>query len=284
VLDDVLPLLRCPLCRAPLRRDGGAVSCPDGHAFDVARQGYVNLLPGGMRKDPGDTAAMVRARTDFLDRGHFAELAERVADLTAGLAGERAGCVVDAGAGTGYHLARTLDKLPGRVGVALDVSRYAIRRAARAHDRIGAVVADVWRPLPVADAVASVVLDVFAPRNGAEFRRILAPGGALVVVTPTARHLAELVEPLGLLTVDARKDERVAGALGGYFTTADAFEHEQTLLLERPDVAAAASMGPSAWHIGPGLLDRRVADLEEPVEVTSSVRLTVYRAADVASG
>ncbi|HEX6447289.1 MAG TPA: 23S rRNA methyltransferase [Streptosporangiales bacterium] len=284
MLDDVLPLLRCPVCRAPLRRDGGAVSCPDGHSFDVARQGYVNLLPGGMRRDPGDTAAMVRARTDFLDGGHFAALADRVADLAAGLAGEREGCVVDAGAGTGYHLGRTLDRLPGRVGVALDVSKHAIRRAARAHERIGAVVADVWRPLPVADGVASVVLDLFAPRNGAEFRRVLAADGALLVVTPTPRHLAELVAPLGLLTVDARKEERVAGALGGRFTAVAAEEQEQTLLLDRRDVVAAVSMGPSAWHVEPALLERRVAGLGEPVAVTSSVRLTVYRPAGVGSG
>lgn len=279
MLDDVLPLLRCPLCRAPLRRSGGAVSCPDGHAFDVARQGYLNLLPGGTRKDPGDTAAMVRARADFLDRGHFADLAARIADLAAGLAGERDGCVVDAGAGTGYHLGRTLDRLPGRLGVALDVSKYAVRRAARAHERIGAVVADVWRPLPVADGVASVVLNVFAPRNGAEFRRVLAPGGTLVVVTPTTRHLAELVAPLGLLTVDARKDERVAGALGGHFTAAGSSDHEQALRLDRKDVVAAVSMGPSAWHVEPDVLEQRVADLDDPVTVTVSARLTAYRPA-----
>lgn len=284
MLDDVLPLLRCPHCRAPLRRDGGAVSCQDGHAFDVARHGYVNLLPGGMRKDPGDTAAMVRARADFLDRGHFAGLAERIADLAVGLARERHGCVVDAGAGTGYHLGRTLDRLPGRAGIALDVSKFAVRRAAHAHARIGAVVTDVWRPLPVTDGVASVVLDVFAPRNAAEFRRVLVPDGVLVVVTPTARHLAELVPRLGLLTVDERKEERLAGTLGGHFTATESYEYEQALRLDRRDVVAVASMGPSAGHVPPDELDRRVAELDEPVAVTLSVRLTVYRPVAGASG
>ncbi|MBO0828380.1 MAG: 23S rRNA methyltransferase [Streptosporangiales bacterium] len=279
MLDDVLPSLRCPYCRAPLRRDGPTVRCPDAHAFDVARQGYLNLLPGGTRKDPGDTAAMVRARAQFLARGHFAGLAERVAAVSAAAAADRDGCVVDAGAGTGYHLGRVLDAVPGRVGLALDVSKYAVRRAARAHGRIGAVVADVWRPLPVADAVASVVLDVFAPRNAAEFRRILVPGGALVVVTPTSRHLAELVPRLGLLTVDERKDERLAGTLGAHFTAAGSHPHEQALCLDRSDVLALASMGPSAWHVPPEELAGRVADLPEPTPVTVSVTVTVHRPA-----
>lgn len=277
VLDDVLPLLRCPLCRAGLRRDGRAVTCPSGHAFDVARQGYVNLLPGGMRKDPGDTAAMVRSRAEFLDRGHFAGLAGRVAAVAADTAAGVDGCVVDAGAGTGYYLGRTLDAMPDRLGVALDVSKYAIRRAARAHERAGAVVTDVWRPLPVADGVASVVLDVFAPRNGSEFRRVLAPGGVLVVVTPTSRHLAELVSGLGLLTVDERKEERLAGTLGEHFTAAESYTHEQPLRLDRHDAVAVASMGPSAWHVAPDELDRRAGDLPEPVAVTLSVTVTVYR-------
>ncbi len=89
--------------------------------------------------------------------------------------------------------------------------------AARAHRRIGAVGCDAWRPLPVADAAAGLVLNVFAPRDGAELRRILRPDGALLLVTPAADHLAELIGPLGLLSVDERKPERLADKLGPYF-------------------------------------------------------------------
>ncbi len=77
-----------------------------------------------------------------------------------------------------------------------------------------AVVADTWAGLPVRDGAVDRVLVVFAPRNGAETARVLAPGGRLVVVTPAADHLAELVGPLGLLSVDPAKAERLAGSLG----------------------------------------------------------------------
>src|SRR5919206_373512 len=110
--------------------------------------------------------------------------------------------------------AGVLDRAPDAVGVVLDASRYAARRAARAHPRAMAVVADSWARWPVRDAALDRVLVVFAPRNGAETARVLRPGGRLVVVTPAADHLAELVGPLGLLTVDPAKADRLTAALG----------------------------------------------------------------------
>ena len=220
MLDDVLAYLACPYCGAGLARAGSALHCARGHAFNVARQGYASLLPKKAGGEGGDTAAMVQARADFLGAGHFAELAAVVAAAAAeaiaaaAADGARAGCVLDSGAGTGYYLARVLDELPGRAGVALDRSRYALRRAARAHERVGAVACDVWRRLPVATAAAVLALDVFAPRNGAELRRILDPAGRLVVVTPQDDHLRELAAALGLLGIDERKQERLAGKLG----------------------------------------------------------------------
>lgn len=285
MLAGVLPYLRCPHCGASLDLADRTVRCPAGHAFDVAKQGYVNLLPGDARAGAGDTAAMVGARHDFLGRGHFAGLADRIAELvtahrsadliTTGRAAD--GCVADVGAGTGYHLARVLDAVPDLAGLALDVSKYAVRRAARAHPRIGAAACDTWRPLPVRDGAAAVVLDVFAPRNGPEFRRILAPGGVLVVVTPTAEHLFELVADLGMLTVDERKDARVAGTLGGLFTRKTSQVYEETVRLTHDDVEALVAMGPSSWHTTPETVAARVAHLPDPLPVTLSVTLATYR-------
>jgi 23S rRNA (guanine745-N1)-methyltransferase len=294
VLDDVVGFLACPQCGLGLTRAGAALRCPAGHAFDIARQDYVSLLPPGGRAPAGDSAPMVAARADFLAAGHYrgiaAELAAAAADALAGApaaagmlagAGPPAsagvpGCVLDVGAGTGYYLAAVLDGLPGRAGLALDASKFALRRAARAHPRIGAVAADAWRRLPVADAAAAVVLDVFAPRRGAELRRVLHPAGALLVVTPNPGHLAELAGPLGLLTVDPRKEERLAATLGPFFTLVRQQALDAVLRLSRPDVAAVAGMGPSAWHADPGAWASRISGLPESVPVTLSVTLSVF--------
>jgi 23S rRNA (guanine745-N1)-methyltransferase len=281
VLDDVVPYLTCAHCGAALARAGASLRCRAGHVFDIARQGYVSLIHAGARIPGGDTAAMVAARAGFLAAGHFAGLAAELgqaADDAAGPGrGAGAGCVIDVGAGTGHYLAAVLDRLPDRAGLALDVSRFALRRGARAHPRIGAVRCDAWRRLPVADGAAALALNVFAPRNGAELRRVLSPAGRLLVVTPMNDHLSELVGPLGLLTVDRRKPERLAATLSPHFELAARREHRAVLPLDREAVGALAAMGPSSWHTDRAALEERIARLREPAPVTFAVTLSVYR-------
>jgi 23S rRNA (guanine745-N1)-methyltransferase len=278
VLRDVLDLLRCPHCGAALAPASGTVVCSEGHSFDVARQGYVSLLTGDARLGSADTAAMVAAREAFLAAGHLEPLAEALAgEAERALAGGEPGCVVDLGAGTGWYLARVLERLPGRQGLALDLSKHALRRAARAHARIGAVACDAWRPLPVRDEVAAVVLSVFAPRDGGEIARVLRPGGALVLVTPTSAHLGGLVSALDLLTVDARKDERLEAKLEPHLELERRAGLEWPLALGPADVANAVAMGPSARHVDRDGLDGRIAELPQPFEVTASTSISVYR-------
>ncbi|MGB6163549.1 MAG: 23S rRNA methyltransferase [Pseudonocardiaceae bacterium] len=282
MLDDVIRYLVCPYCGALVACDGGSIRCTAGHVFDIARQGYVNLLPTGARRHHGDTAAMVQARADFLAAGHYAGIAADVARAAADAVTtlEDQGCVIDVGAGTGYYLAAVVDRLPDRVGLALDVSKFALRRAARAHERIGAVGCDAWRRLPVTDSAAVVLVNIFAPRNGAELRRVINPAGRLLVVTPTRDHLSELVQPLALLTIDERKDERLAEKLTPYFDLVERWEHRSTLTLDRKDVAAVVAMGPSAWHAAPDALADRIGQLPDPMPTTLAVTLSTFRPSD----
>jgi 23S rRNA (guanine745-N1)-methyltransferase len=274
-LDAALAFLRCPVCSAALERpaDAAAVRCENGHAFDVARQGYLSLLAGSGAPD-GDSAAMVADRVALLGAGHFDPLAAAVA-----AAAGRGRVAAEIGAGSGFYLAAALQSGEFGVGIALDVSRYALRRAARAHPRIAAVGADVWAGLPLRDAAADVVLCVFAPRNGPELRRVLRADGLLVVATPTPRHLAELIEPLALLRVDDRKDERLAESLAGGFELSTRTTCEWTMALDHGAVAALAGMGPSAFHGDAAQRGERIAALGEPVAVTGSVTVSTYRRA-----
>jgi 23S rRNA (guanine745-N1)-methyltransferase len=121
------------------------------------------------------------------------------------------------------------------------------------------------------------VLNIFAPRNGAEFSRILEAGGALIVVTPTGDHLGELVGPLRLLSVDPEKDSRLAATLGSRFAEIAAGRHDRLLRLRHSEVQALVAMGPSARHVDAPALSERIAALPEAVPVTASVRVACYR-------
>ncbi|MFJ9367366.1 putative RNA methyltransferase [Nocardia sp. NPDC101769] len=184
--------------------------------------------------------------------------------------------LLEIGAGTGYYLTAVLDAVPGARGVALDVSKAAARRAARAHARGGSVLADAWRGLPVRDGVMGAVVSVFAPRNADEVARVLAEDGRFVVVTPTSRHLGELIEPLGMVSVDAAKADRLAESLGERFELVGHDAVEYTMELSHEDVANVAAMGPSAFHAAERRAEQ-IAALPDPMLVTASVTISVYR-------
>jgi 23S rRNA (guanine745-N1)-methyltransferase len=282
MLIDVLAALRCPLCAGALTEvaagTGRSLRCSSGHSFDVARQGYVSL-DTGRRPHAGDSAEMIAAREGFLASGHFVFVSDAiVAAAREAWTGGSPRLVVDAGAGTGQHLAAVLDALPDAAGLALDVSKPALRRAGRAHPRAAAALCDTWGRLPLADGAAGLLLNVFAPRNGPEFQRVLAADGTLVVVTPAPEHLRELVEALGLLQVDPEKADRVAASLGERLALVHEALATRALALTHAEVRTLVAMGPSAWHADAAAFAERIAALEEPVRVTAAVRVGTYRA------
>jgi 23S rRNA (guanine745-N1)-methyltransferase len=269
VLAEAVDLLRCPVCSNGLELADGAVRCEAGHSFDVARQGYANLVPGN-----GDSTEMVEAREDFLGAGHFRPLTGAL--VAEAMNVEAPGAVVDVGAGTGHHLAYVLATPPERQGIALDTSTAALRRAARIHPRAVAVGADAWKPLPLRDGIAAIVLSVFAPRNPGELARILAPGGTLLAATPTTRHLAELVGPLGLLSVPDDKADRLDEQLAGLFELTERRTIEHSMFLAHEEMSQLVRMGPSAWHVDEDAIAARLGGLADPTTVTMSVTLSRY--------
>lgn len=275
-LERTLELLRCPTCRAGhLHLDRGALRCPEGHTFDIARHGYVGLLTG-TRPRSGDDAAMVRSRERVLATGAYAPIRRTVVSLaTRAVGGEGKGTLVDVGCGTGYYLAGVLDELPGARGLGLDTSARALRSAARAHERAAAATWDVFRPFPMADSVVDVVLDIFAPRNPAEFHRVLRAGGQLIVVRPTRRHLAELrAQVPGMVTVDGAKERRLRAAMDPHFEPITTERVEYAITLEGQQARDLVAMTPSARHVG------QLDLMEDPPaseRITISVLVTAYQ-------
>ncbi|MGW1340841.1 putative RNA methyltransferase [Kribbella sp. NPDC002412] len=274
---DLVTVLRCPVCSDALALTGRTARCPRGHAYDLAKQGYLNLLPSASTGIDGDSAAMVGARTVFLGGGHYAPIRDALILAAAGMGEDD--LLVEVGAGTAYYLSGVLGTAPGRRGIALDVSRYAARRAAKVDPRIGSVVCDAWQELPLLDDSAQLMLNVFAPRNAAEMARVLAPGGTLLVVTPNQEHLAELVGVLGLVKVDQEKERRLQESLAGKFEQTGTELVESVMQLDRTAIEQLVMMTPSARHLNHHELAAQIAVLPGPAVVTLSVTLSTWRVA-----
>ena len=274
--------------------DGTALSGADdfsrlvsesGHSFDVAKQGYVTLAAGAGLRHKGDDMDMVNARETYLAMGHFAPFVEAVTGAvqdaldSASLAESTPASLLEVGAGTGYYLAHTLDSIAEARGVGLDISPHAAKHLAKCHPRVGAVVADVWERLPIRDESVDAISVVFAPRNPAEFQRVLAPSGQVIVLTPGAGHLDELREPLGILGVEEGKVDRMYEQAEGYLEqAADPVDISFPIELDKASVAAQVGMSPSARHISAGELAERMAALPPTLTVTARARLDRLRA------
>lgn len=257
-LDAARGILACPHCSEALVHVAGGLTCPRGHRFDTARQGYVNLL-GAAQPANADTADMVAARDRFLGSGLYDPIADEVAGRV-----RDAATLLEVGAGTGFYLARALDRIPGARGIALDVSVAAARRAARAHPRLASVVGDAWGTLPVRTRRVGAVLSIFAPRNLPEFARVLGQRGVLVVVTPTASHLDSLRERYGLMSIQSDKDERLGRSVLGLFEPIGSRTLDYTRPVSADQVRDLIAMGPNAFH---GVPDE-VSDADLHVSVT----------------
>lgn len=290
VAEDCAARLICPICEAPLRVANGSLRCDARHTFDISRHGDVDLLPPGHGRSKlrGDTAEMVSARRWFLDRGHYTPLVravtriavERLAATEPGAGPTRA--ILEVGTGTGYFVGavhRALTSELGENGVCsygLDISPAAVRLAARAYPQVRFFVNDVWHRICLATASIDLLLDVFAPRNPAEFARVVRPGGAVIVVVPGAGHLAELAEHVTLVSVEADKRERTLAALSGAYDLAAEETLEYAMDLTGGDVDAVLRMTPNAWHVAEEER-RRVAEYERLRVTASFTILTLIR-------
>lgn len=281
--------LLCPHCGSEFPTPAAGASslaCTAGHSFDIARQGYLNLLTGHGTKFVPDTAAMVSARDSFLDAGHYEPLAQALADTVKELL-PGAGMIVDAGTGTGYYLQQVLARCdespesglePAVTAVGMDISKFALRRAARRNPAAVNIVWDLWRELPLGASTADVVLVVFAPRNASEFARILKPGGTLIVVTPLASHLAEIAQEAGLLGIQEDKEAALNHSLAEHFTPTGSRELLVPLHLGPADIGNVALMGPAGHHLDAVELGERLANLPETTEATAAFRISCFTA------
>lgn len=269
--------LACPLDGAPLASLDGGWTCPAGHRYDQAAQGYVNLLPVQHKRsrDPGDSKEMVAARRRFLEAGHYrpiAELAARAAltDLPADAA------CLDAGCGEGYYLrqlaaaADAAGQSPALLG--LDISKWAVQAAAKAQRGTATWVVGSNARLPVLPARLDRVLCLFGFPVYPEFARALKPGGQLIMIDAGPDHLRELREIIYPTLKAPRSGDPL---LPEGFAAAPGESLRQTLTLnDAASIADLLAMTPHLYRATPE--GRARAAALQTLRLTVDVRLSRF--------
>jgi len=185
----------CPLCQSNFTQTNNTQICENNHHFDIAKEGYLNLLPVNAKnsKNPGDNKEMMMARRAFLNSGGYLPLAEKLAALTNRLlAPIEAPTLLDLGCGEGYYTDYLATHLPDSTTInALDISKVAIRYAAKRYKTINFCVASAY-DVPLTDDSLDAMIRIYAPSLESELQRLIKTNGYLITVTPAPRHLYEL--------------------------------------------------------------------------------------------
>lgn len=190
--------LICPVCGKALCEEPVRYLCGSGHSFDRAKSGYVNLLQRQRSRQRGDDAAMARSRQTFLNAGYYQPLLDR---LLAIVEQRKPQQILDIGCGEGWYSCAVLSHLRNigipaalcGIDISPEILRFAANRARQqgSADAVKWAVASVSR-LPVGTHTCDCILNLFAPCEPKEFRRVLDPDGVLLRVIPMERHLWEL--------------------------------------------------------------------------------------------
>jgi len=223
--------------------------CDNRHSFDIAKEGYVNLLPVQNKRssDPGDNAEMMQARRAFLNQGFYQPLVDSLATTLRPLLQPYAE-VLDLGCGEGYYtqaIAQQLNTSGQRRFWGVDISKTAIRYAAKREPSISFCVASAYE-LPFFENSFDAVFRIYAPSEANELKRVIKPNGYLLTVRPAAKHLFELKN--AIYQTPHLHDESLAG-LDGFKTLSKSTLHYPMTFNFPLDLLNLINMTPFGWKL-----------------------------------
>lgn len=262
--------LICPICGKPLQRLEKSWRCPDHHSFDLARQGYVNLLPVQQKHSatPGDTREQVLSRRAFLEGGFYAPIAQALCDTAKSL--PISGEILDVGCGEGYYSTQVSQAL-GLPLTGLDISKEAVRCAAGKYKGPQWLCATAAH-IPVEDGAAGLLMSLFALTLPEEFHRVLGENGYFFQVLAAEDHLLGLKSIIYPELHHKQKDS--VPALPG-FTLLESKPIRFSFTVEGAQVQNLLSMTPHVYRIGKEGA-RRLQETESLTDTASCV-LNVYQ-------
>lgn len=269
----------CPVCKGNLVLKERSYECANKHCFDRAKSGYVNLLRSQVssKKRHGDDKLMIRARTDFLEKGYYQPLLDGILEQCEGLQGKKLH-LVDIGCGEGWYTDRIFRFLRQRDRIVqmegIDISKDALAVAARRNPYIGFAVASI-SSLPILSESVDMLINLFAPFDTTEFARILKPGGLWLKAVPLQRHLFGLKAAI----YDRPYENEVTDEEYDGFKRIDRKEIKYNLTLENStDISNLFKMTP--YYYKTGKVDQAKVESLETLTTQIEFAIMIYQKND----
>jgi len=272
-----MSIITCPNCRSPLTPCEGSYCCTQGHAFDIAKEGYVNLLLPNKKKtlNPGDNKRMLRAREDFLSTGTFQFLIDEMdAQLQRMIPHPEGVHVLDIGSGSGYYLRHILSEVACQK-IGLDISKNGMAMAAKRDKKSTYLVASAY-DLPIAADSIDLVLNIFSPIDLDELSRVLKSGGFYLKVIPGSNHMREVAELIYEKFIPHQSEIEFKLSELQEFSSLEIVDLEKKVTLNREELTSLISMTPYLYKFS----DEQMKCLTG-LRTTLSFQILIYRYSDV---
>ncbi|WP_019615878.1 23S rRNA (guanine(745)-N(1))-methyltransferase [Psychromonas ossibalaenae] len=256
----------CPLCQTAFSKTNNTQICANNHHFDIAKEGYLNLLPVNAKnsKNPGDNKEMMQARRAFLNSDGYLPLAEKVSELTAAyLKGKEQAQILDLGCGEGYYTALLAEHLPEQFIInGLDISKVAVRYAAKRYKSVNFCVASAY-DVPLPDSSLDALIRIYAPSLDTELQRLIKAEGYLITVTPAPRHLQQLREKI----YQQVNDHAVENSAPSGFIKVEQINLNYPLQTDDPEtVKNLINMTPFSWKFNEQKMQELLAEKSWSIE------------------
>ena len=262
----------CPICQENLTLVETSLKCNNRHSFDLAKFGYVNLVPQ-IKQSANYDKENFQNRQQILEAGFYQAILEGISDLL--ITNPSAKTVLDIGCGEGFYSRKLQESHPDKTFYAFDISKNSVQIAAKSEPNwtVNWFVGDLAR-LPIKDASMDILLDIFSPANYGEFRRVLSKDGILIKVIPTENHLKEIRQMVqDQLTKKDYSNQDIKEHFQEHFST----QSRQVASLTKPISAeqrqALLAMTPLLFHV-----DQSKIDWSQLTEITIEAEILIGKA------
>ena len=259
----------CPICQEKLTLVESSLKCYNRHSFDLAKFGYVNLVPQ-IKQSANYDKENFQNRQQILETGFYHAILEAVSDLLAN--SETSTTVLDIGCGEGFYSRKLQESHPDKTFYAFDISKDSVQIAAKSEPNwaVNWFVGDLAR-LPIKNASMDILLDIFSPANYGEFRRVLSKDGILIKVIPTKNHLKEIRQKVqDQLTNKDYSNQDIKNHFQEHFTILSNQTASLTKTITADQLQALLSMTPLLFHV-----DQTKIDWSQLKEITIEAEILV---------